>query len=183
MFSNGAHVKIVDYVNFYFEKRKLFVITKIIMIKSHLIILFCWIWCVQGEPIGIRPVQFIPRATSFVRRTDIYKGIPEFGSDLSAENDVLTFHLDNIPVHTTPDYSNGLAYPDPFLRTGIQAKLLASHLYSKELFFDDIPHLRAVLYNQKQRYENGISPHHLGSLRPETPWYRFRKIDAFTGIY
>ncbi|KAL3265385.1 hypothetical protein HHI36_009591 [Cryptolaemus montrouzieri] len=68
--------------------------------------------------------------------------------------------------HITPDFSNGLDYPDPFLIVGLQAKRAAAILYSKELFFQDIPHSRAIFYNQEQRKRNGLSENKLGSLNP-----------------
>lgn len=66
-------------------------------------------------------------------------------------------------------------YPDPLLLTGTAAKFAVEYLYGKgELFFDDIPHVRALLYNQKQREENGLAGNVLGSLRPVSPFHRYR---------
>lgn len=74
--------------------------------------------------------------------------------------------------HFTPDYSDGLAYPDPYLLLGSRAKQVANYLYSKELFFNDIPHLRALKHNQEERIKNGLEPKKLGSLRGGLPYSR-----------
>lgn len=66
-------------------------------------------------------------------------------------------------------------YPDPLLLTGPAAKLAVDYLYGRgELFYSDIPHVRAILYNQKQREENGLPKNVLGSLRPVSPFHRYR---------
>ncbi|EFA02433.2 uncharacterized protein LOC103312736 [Tribolium castaneum] len=76
--------------------------------------------------------------------------------------------------HFTPDFSDGLEYPDPFLLTGRAAKLAASYLYRKPLFFEEINHLDALLYNQEQRRRSGLAGNKLGSLRTQLPFYRFK---------
>ncbi|CAH1996299.1 unnamed protein product [Acanthoscelides obtectus] len=72
--------------------------------------------------------------------------------------------------YESPDFSNGLDYPDPYLRTGPEAKRMADFLYSKELFFGDIPHQRALLANQELRKQNGLSPNVLKSIRFYSPF-------------
>lgn len=101
----------------------------------------------------------------------------------------------------TPDFSNGLgekalsqsnvfsknfherdiilpldnvtAYHDPYLLTGEKAMLAVKYLYGQgELFYDDIPHERALLRNQQERRQNGLHGHILKSLRPTSPFYR-----------
>ncbi|XP_076236330.1 uncharacterized protein LOC143180474 [Calliopsis andreniformis] len=75
--------------------------------------------------------------------------------------------------HTTPDFSNGLTYHDPYLLTGEKAVLAVKYLYGHgELFYDDIPHERAVLRNQQERRRNGLHDHILKSLRPTSAFYR-----------
>lgn len=75
--------------------------------------------------------------------------------------------------HMTPDFSNGLAYHDPYLLTGEKAMLAVKYLYGQgELFYDDIPHERALLRNQQERRQNGLHGHILKSLRPTSPFYR-----------
>ncbi|KAG5890809.1 hypothetical protein JTB14_008250 [Gonioctena quinquepunctata] len=69
----------------------------------------------------------------------------------------------------TPVFSDGLEYPDTFLLTGPQAKRKTNHLYSKELFFGDIPHLKILLRNQYERKYNGLSENRLGSIRINSP--------------
>lgn len=66
-------------------------------------------------------------------------------------------------------------YPDPLLLIGLQAKRAAEYLYSKELFFEDIPHVRAILRNQEIRRANGLAGNQLGSLRPTSPFHRYNK--------
>ncbi|KAJ8956169.1 hypothetical protein NQ318_020720 [Aromia moschata] len=90
----------------------------------------------------------------------------------------LTFNIEK-NGHVTPDFSNGLDYPDPLLLTGLAAKRAVSYLYSKELFFGDIPHVRLVLQNQRHRSANGLSGNRLGSLRDQSPFFRF-KNSGFT---
>lgn len=68
--------------------------------------------------------------------------------------------------HATPDFSNGLEYHDPYLLTGEEAMLAVKYLYDQgELFYDDIPHERALLKNQEERRRNGLHDHILRSLR------------------
>ncbi|XP_053972627.1 uncharacterized protein LOC128873243 isoform X2 [Hylaeus volcanicus] len=75
--------------------------------------------------------------------------------------------------HVTPDFSNGLEYHDPYLLTGEKAMLAVKYLYGfGELFYDDIPHERALLRNQEERRQNGLHGHILRSLRPSSPFYR-----------
>ncbi|KAK2587469.1 hypothetical protein KPH14_003173 [Odynerus spinipes] len=75
--------------------------------------------------------------------------------------------------HMTPDYSNGLEYHDPLLLTGREAMMAIKYLYGRgELFYDDFPHVRAILRNQEERRENGLHDHILHSLRPSSPFYK-----------
>ncbi|XP_028136664.1 uncharacterized protein LOC114331335 [Diabrotica virgifera virgifera] len=46
------------------------------------------------------------------------------------------------------------------------------HLYSKQLFFDEIPHTKLLLENQKLRQRNHLPPHSFGSIRPGHPFQR-----------
>lgn len=71
--------------------------------------------------------------------------------------------------------------PDPLLLTGRAAKLAVMYLYSKELFYEDIPHVKAVLNNQRQRHANGLKGNTLGSLRPVSPFHRFGNGNTFLG--
>ncbi|XP_044749405.1 uncharacterized protein LOC123310091 [Coccinella septempunctata] len=59
-------------------------------------------------------------------------------------------------------------YPDPYLLRGLAAKRAALILYSKELFFSDFPHERALSNNQEMRRLNGLPGNKLGSLRPNS---------------
>ncbi|XP_015593212.1 uncharacterized protein LOC107266828 isoform X1 [Cephus cinctus] len=75
--------------------------------------------------------------------------------------------------HMTPDFSNGLEHPDPFLLTGEEAALAVKLIYGRgELFWDNYPHVRALLRNQEERIRNGLQGHILSSLRPDSPFYR-----------
>ncbi|XP_043287259.1 uncharacterized protein [Venturia canescens] len=75
--------------------------------------------------------------------------------------------------HVTPDFSNGLEIPDPLLLRGAAAMRAINFLYGRgELFYDDFPHVRAVLRNQEERRRNGLGGNILGSLRPVSPFYR-----------
>ncbi|KAF2901527.1 hypothetical protein ILUMI_04648, partial [Ignelater luminosus] len=76
--------------------------------------------------------------------------------------------------HLTPDFSNGLDYADPYLVTGLAAQAIAKLLYSHELFFTDYPHVSALLKYQQLRRDNGLEGHRLGSIRRESPFYRYR---------
>ncbi|XP_029041646.1 uncharacterized protein LOC114875478 isoform X2 [Osmia bicornis bicornis] len=75
--------------------------------------------------------------------------------------------------HMTPDFSNGLTYHDPYLLTGKKAMLTVKYLYGQgELFYDDIPHERALLRNQEERRRNGLFDLILRSLRTSSPFSR-----------
>ncbi|KAB0799436.1 hypothetical protein PPYR_07316 [Photinus pyralis] len=76
--------------------------------------------------------------------------------------------------HITPDFSDGLAYPDPYLVTGGRALAIAKLLYSNEMFYNDFPHVSALLKNQQMRRENGLEEHRLGSSRPSSPFFNYR---------
>ncbi|XP_016839512.1 uncharacterized protein LOC100118543 isoform X1 [Nasonia vitripennis] len=77
--------------------------------------------------------------------------------------------------HQTPDFSNGLDYPDPLLLTGEAALRAVRYIYGRgELFFSDIPHTRAILRNQQERRENGLNGNILRSIRPNSPFYDHR---------
>ncbi|PSN33795.1 hypothetical protein C0J52_19501, partial [Blattella germanica] len=65
---------------------------------------------------------------------------------------------------------------DPLLLTGSKAISVVTLLLSHgELFFDEIPHSRALLRYQQGRINNGLSGDRLGSNRPESPFYRWKK--------
>ncbi|KAK9872148.1 hypothetical protein WA026_016202 [Henosepilachna vigintioctopunctata] len=81
-------------------------------------------------------------------------------------------HVEIKNGHVTPDFSNGLEYPDPLLLVGPQAKKAATFLYSRELFFGNIPHTRALLNNQNLRERNGLPLHKLGSLNLQSSFWR-----------
>lgn len=76
--------------------------------------------------------------------------------------------------HITPDFSDGLAYPDPYLVTGGRALAIAKLLYSNEMFYNDFPHVSALLRNQQLRRENGLEENRLGSIRPSSPFFNYR---------
>ncbi|XP_053596050.1 uncharacterized protein LOC103575779 isoform X2 [Microplitis demolitor] len=77
--------------------------------------------------------------------------------------------------HLTPDFTNGLAYPDPLLLTDEAAVSAIRHLYGRTgLFFHEIPHLRSLLRLQQERRLNGLDDNVLGSLRPGSPFYNSR---------
>ncbi|GLV37089.1 hypothetical protein CBL_02080 [Carabus blaptoides fortunei] len=75
--------------------------------------------------------------------------------------------------HITPDYSNGLEYPDPLLLRGKNALIAAKYLYGRgPLFYHQIPHIRALLRNQQERRANGLDGNNLSSNRRGSPFYR-----------
>ncbi|XP_063986449.1 uncharacterized protein LOC135167309 [Diachasmimorpha longicaudata] len=75
-------------------------------------------------------------------------------------------------AYHTPDFSNGLDHPDPLLLTGEAAMIAVRYLYGHgELFFHEIPHVRAILRNQEERRSNGLHENILKSLRPASPFY------------
>lgn len=62
---------------------------------------------------------------------------------------------------------------DPYLLTGREAMMAIKYLYGLgELFFDNYPHVRALLRNQEERRLNGLHGHVLSSLNPRSPFYR-----------
>ncbi|EFN84521.1 hypothetical protein EAI_07346 [Harpegnathos saltator] len=62
---------------------------------------------------------------------------------------------------------------DPYLLTGREAMMAIKYLYGLgELFFDDYPHVRALLRNQEERRLNGLHGNVLSSLNPQSPFYR-----------
>lgn len=64
-------------------------------------------------------------------------------------------------------------YHDPYLLTGEEAMLAVKYLYDQgELFYDDIPHERALLKNQEERRRNGLHDHILRSLRLTSSFFR-----------
>ncbi|XP_012264317.2 uncharacterized protein LOC105690799 isoform X2 [Athalia rosae] len=75
--------------------------------------------------------------------------------------------------HVTPDFSDGLEHPDPLLLTGDEAMLAVKYIFGRgELFYNDYPHVRALLRNQEERRLNGLQGNLLSSLRPDSPFYR-----------
>ncbi|XP_035741805.1 uncharacterized protein LOC118450265 isoform X2 [Vespa mandarinia] len=82
-------------------------------------------------------------------------------------------HTSQESRHITPDYSNGLKYHDPLLLTGTEAMMVVKYIYGRgELFYEDFPHVRAILRNQEERRLNGLHDHILSSLRPSSPFYK-----------
>ncbi|XP_074101611.1 uncharacterized protein LOC141529103 isoform X2 [Cotesia typhae] len=87
-------------------------------------------------------------------------------------NDLGISSQDSSQFHSTPDFSNGLAYPDPLLLTDESAASVISHLYDRTgLFFHEIPHLRSLLRLQHERRSNGLQDNVLSSIRPQSPFY------------
>ncbi|XP_011315335.1 uncharacterized protein [Fopius arisanus] len=83
-----------------------------------------------------------------------------------------TNDLSSQDAHQTPDFSNGLAHPDPLLLTGEAAMIAVRYLYGHgELFFHEIPHVRAILRNQEERRLNRLQENILKSPRPASPFY------------
>ncbi|XP_011872532.1 PREDICTED: uncharacterized protein LOC105564626 [Vollenhovia emeryi] len=78
--------------------------------------------------------------------------------------------------HDIPDFYKS-QQQDPFLLTDREAMMAIKYLYGLgELFFDDYPHVRAILRNQQERRLNGLHGHILGSLNPKSPFHReYRK--------
>lgn len=65
------------------------------------------------------------------------------------------------------------AHPDPLLLKGEAAMRAINYLYGRgELFYDEFPHVRAILANQEERRRNGLHGNVLGSLRRVSPFYR-----------
>ncbi|XP_030767780.1 uncharacterized protein LOC115891466 [Sitophilus oryzae] len=174
------------------------------MVVRRTFFISCWIYVAQCSTFSFRKVQFLP-ATSFTRREDHFisssKFVPshnfeDFGSshnfgssdfsnykpsgfgiwNSNQENSFSSFKFESNAVHhITPDFSDGLSYPDPLLLTGQRAKNAASYLYKKELFFHEIPHVNSLLQYQDVRKRNGLVPVKLGSLRLASPWNRFKE--------
>ncbi|XP_044588493.1 uncharacterized protein LOC123267737 isoform X2 [Cotesia glomerata] len=87
-------------------------------------------------------------------------------------NDLGISSQDSSQFHSTPDFSNGLAYPDPLLLTDESAASAIRHLYDRTgLFFHEIPHLRSLLRLQHERRSNGLQDNVLSSIRPQSPFY------------
>ncbi|XP_067008232.2 uncharacterized protein [Anabrus simplex] len=64
--------------------------------------------------------------------------------------------------------------PDPFLLTGRDAEAVINALVAHgELFYSDYPHTRALLRHQDERQANGLAGNKLGSIRPESDFYRW----------
>ncbi|KYM97537.1 hypothetical protein ALC62_11831 [Cyphomyrmex costatus] len=67
---------------------------------------------------------------------------------------------------------------DPYLLTDREAMIAVKYLYGLgELFFDNYPHVRAILRNQEERRLNGLHGHVLGSLNPRSPFHRKDRKD------
>uniref|UniRef100_A0ABD2XT76 Uncharacterized protein n=1 Tax=Trichogramma kaykai TaxID=54128 RepID=A0ABD2XT76_9HYME len=72
---------------------------------------------------------------------------------------------------SSPDFSNGLDYPDPLLLRGEAALRAVSYIYGRgQLYYGDVPHTRALLRLQAERRQNGLRDNLLSSLRPGSPW-------------
>ncbi|XP_018301142.1 uncharacterized protein [Mycetomoellerius zeteki] len=62
---------------------------------------------------------------------------------------------------------------DPYLLTDHEAMLAVKYLYGLgELFFDNYPHVRALLRNQEERRLNGLDGHILSSINPRSPFHK-----------
>ncbi|XP_014232446.1 uncharacterized protein LOC106656202 [Trichogramma pretiosum] len=73
--------------------------------------------------------------------------------------------------YSSPDFSNGLDYPDPLLLRGDAALRAVSYIYGRgQLYYGDVPHTRALLRLQAERRQNGLRDNLLSSLRPGSPW-------------
>ncbi|XP_023029836.1 uncharacterized protein isoform X2 [Leptinotarsa decemlineata] len=125
--------------------------------------------------INQKPEWQLKRSVRSFRNVE-FEVIPNF--ELWTED---SFHLEfpqrplpltnfNSQEYETPDFSNGLAYPDPFLLTGQQAKRKVAYLYSRELFFGDIPHYKLLLRKQNDRKLSGVPVQRLGSIRINSPF-------------
>ncbi|KAF7267318.1 hypothetical protein GWI33_019438 [Rhynchophorus ferrugineus] len=126
-----------------------------------------------------RSNSFDPTVHSFGSSQEFSHISPGFSLWNSNHDD---FNSDSFEFDKTfPDSSSShfeSDYSDPFLLTGQEAKNAASFLYRKELFFDEVPHVRSLLKNQESRQLNGLSPMKLGSLRLVSPWNRFKDDGA-----
>lgn len=62
---------------------------------------------------------------------------------------------------------------DPYLLEGFEAvQALDRVIAHGELYHHEIPHVRALLANQKLRIKNGLHANKLGSIRLTSPWKR-----------
>ncbi|KAH1019713.1 hypothetical protein HUJ04_009495 [Dendroctonus ponderosae] len=173
------------------------------MIDLHMVFLLFWASLAHGLPPQFNRVQFPKPATSFAARTDQFHAdfqSPKFSGSSSLfsaglspiSTDFNTWkHQQGFFQHQALDLISPsaritrrisvmvyVAYPDPFMRTGIDAKRKADYLYSKELFFKDIPHIRSLLFNQHKGLDNDLAPNRLGSLRLGSPWNRFKRTGS-----
>nr|CAD7575999.1 unnamed protein product [Timema californicum] len=67
---------------------------------------------------------------------------------------------------------------DPALITEEEAKLFLKYYGLRELFFGDVPHERALMMDQQIRRQNGLEGVRLGSNRPESPFYRWKRANG-----
>nr|CAD7409317.1 unnamed protein product [Timema poppensis] len=67
---------------------------------------------------------------------------------------------------------------DPALITEEEAKIFLKYYGLRELFFGDVPHERALMMDQQIRRQNGLEGVRLGSNRPESPFYRWKRANG-----
>ncbi|RZC34276.1 uncharacterized protein BDFB_006912, partial [Asbolus verrucosus] len=156
-------------------------------IPLYLIVLSALLCTINTSPVSYQYVRFIRnermRAAPATRRSRSYgfSNNEVFSSTHVWNGDDILHPRANSLIfeehrgHVTPDFSNGLSYPDPLLLTGRAAKRAASVLYRKPLFFEEINHVESLLSNQEQRRRSGLAGNKLGSLRPHLPFYRFKQ--------
>ncbi|XP_047112671.1 uncharacterized protein LOC124789382 [Schistocerca piceifrons] len=128
-----------------------------------------------------RPRQRLPRTFGFVddgREISNSLRDPEamwpMGVFLPPDHDLEIVHLSLDPATGQQLFSEPDATPDPFLRTGQDAVQVVKYLLSLgELFFDKYPHAEVLLRHQRERLENGLAGNKLGSIRPDSPFYRW----------
>ncbi|KAJ3657970.1 hypothetical protein Zmor_009743 [Zophobas morio] len=163
------------------------------MILLQWILFFILLYTLNATPVSYQYVRYLRngrvksetpprRSRSFGFATKEVLSESHFwnNDDIDPNTNSLTFEEHG--GHITPDFSNGLDYPDPLLLTGSAAKRAVAYLYRKPLFFEDIKHLDALLHKQDERRRNGLSGNKLGSLRPHLPFYRFKK-SFYSGFF
>ncbi|CAG2058031.1 unnamed protein product [Timema podura] len=87
-------------------------------------------------------------------------------------------------TYITPVTDQALPYQqeeeidDPVLITEEEAKIFFKYYGMRELFFGDVPHERALMMDQEIRRRNGLEGVRLGSNRPESPFYRWKRANG-----
>ncbi|XP_018331231.1 uncharacterized protein LOC108741097 [Agrilus planipennis] len=94
--------------------------------------------------------------------------------------DLPTLYAENLDSIYQPSIDLSLVnvndYSDPYLLVGHNAVVAVHRLYSKELFFGNYPHVKALLNNNQFRLANGLGENRLGSLRETSPWSRYKNV-------